>query len=210
MTIDQIIDAVLEAEGAKYTNDPADPGGPTRWGITLKTLRRWRQSGGRRGGRQVTAADVRALGRPEAFEIYRVEYVDRPGFDKIPEDVRPFVVDTGVNMGPGTAARMFQTAVGATVDGLIGPKTLARARRQDAAQILFELIRIREDAYVRQVRASVIAYDRKVHAVLDGLSGSTSTVVRVRAELDALGNVATRTKLRFLRGWIARPLGFLP
>ena len=60
MTVTEIIDDVLEAEGSKYTNDPADPGGPTRWGITLKTLRRWRQSGGRRGGHQVTAADVRA------------------------------------------------------------------------------------------------------------------------------------------------------
>lgn len=203
MTVKQIIDGILEVEGSKFTDDPADPGGPTRWGITQKTLAAWR-------GHRVTADDVRALKRHEAIEIYRVEYVERPGFDKVREELRPFLVDTGVNMGQATAARMFQEAVGATVDGNIGPKTRDRARRQDAGQILFNLIRLREDAYVRQVRASVIVYDQKVRAVLDGLSGSTSTVVQVRARLAKLGTVGTRTKLRFLRGWVARPLGFLP
>ncbi len=206
MTIEQIIDDVLEAEGSKYTNDPADPGGPTRWGITSKTLRRWRRSSGYPDGHQVTADDVRALERREAAEIYRVEYVERPGFDKLEEEVRPFVVDTGVNMGPGTAARMFQTAVGATVDGTIGPKTLARARRQDAGQILFELIRLREDAYVRQVRASVIAHELELRRIVK----KATTLKACRASIAAVRTVGKGTKLRFLRGWIARPLGFLP
>ncbi len=206
LTVKQIIDDVLEAEGSKYTNDPADPGGPTRWGITLKTLRAWRQSGGRRGGVQVTAEDVRALERPEAFEIYRVRYVEEPGFDKLREEVRPFVIDTGVNMGQATAAKMFQTAVGAKADGHIGPKTLERARRRDAFDLLCALIRLREDAYVRQVRASVIAHESELRRIVK----KAPTLKACRASIAAVRTVGKGTKLRFLRGWIARPLGFLP
>lgn len=206
MTVDQIIDDVLEAEGSKYTNDPADPGGPTRWGITLKTLRRWRQSGGRRGGRQVTAADVRALKRSEAAEIYRVEYVELPRFFKIHDLVRPFVVDTGVNMGQTTAAKMFQNAVGAKVDGRIGPKTIRRAKSLDPMDLLCELIRLREDAYVRQVHASVIAHETELRRIV----AKAPTLKACRTSIAALRTVAKGTKLRFLRGWVKRPLRFLP
>jgi lysozyme family protein len=37
------------------------------------------------------------------------------------------VFDTAVNMGVGTAARMLQMAAGVTVDGEIGPATIAAA-----------------------------------------------------------------------------------
>ena len=37
MTDDDIIDGIIRREGSTYTNDPADPGGPTKYGITLAT-----------------------------------------------------------------------------------------------------------------------------------------------------------------------------
>ena len=35
MTVDQMIDDILRREGG-YVNHPADKGGPTKYGITLK------------------------------------------------------------------------------------------------------------------------------------------------------------------------------
>ncbi|HET9817697.1 MAG TPA: glycosyl hydrolase 108 family protein [Rhodanobacteraceae bacterium] len=117
---------VDDVEGGTFTDDPADPGGPTRWGITQRTLSAYR-------GHPVTAVDVQALTRTEALDIYRADYVIEPGFDKLAEissDVALEVIDTGVNMGVGTAARYLQRCLNVLgsalkVDGQCGPKTVA-------------------------------------------------------------------------------------
>lgn len=53
---------VLAMEGG-FSNDPANHGGATNWGITAATLAHWR-------GRPVTAADVRTIPPGEARAIY--------------------------------------------------------------------------------------------------------------------------------------------
>lgn len=130
----QTVDAYLAnlvdvVEGGTYTNDPADKGGPTRWGITQATLAKWR-------GKLVTALDVQNLTRDEALAIYRSEYVTGPGFDKVYQ-VAPAValemIDTGVNMGQQQAARYLQrclrvTGAAIVVDGNCGPKTVQALR----------------------------------------------------------------------------------
>lgn len=130
-TIEQIIDAVLDIETEKYTNDPNDAGGPTKWGITLATLEKAR-------GMPTTAAQVEKLTRAEAFEIYRRRYVVEPGFDEIValnSRIGAELVDTGVNMGQPVAATFLQRALNAfnqrgalypdiDVDGVCGPATV--------------------------------------------------------------------------------------
>lgn len=126
MNIDQVIEAVLEKEGG-YVNDPADRGGETNWGITIAVARAngWH-------------APMRELPRGVAKDIYRKRYVTDPGFDKVGQ-VDPAIggelVDTGVNMGPRTAAIMLQRALNGlnrqerdyadiAVDGDCGPATI--------------------------------------------------------------------------------------
>ena len=77
MTSDQILDDVIRREGS-YVHDPQDRGGPTKYGITQRTLRAWR-------GQAVTAEDVRQVTRDEARAIYRRRYVDDPGFARLPD-----------------------------------------------------------------------------------------------------------------------------
>lgn len=114
MTIDEILDDVIRREGG-YTDDPV----PTKYGVELATLADWR-------GVEVTRLDVELLTVAEAREIYRARYVLKPGFDKIDGDeLRAFIVDAGVHSGPEQAAKFLQRAVGATPDGVIGPKTIA-------------------------------------------------------------------------------------
>ncbi|CAH2606501.1 conserved protein of unknown function (plasmid) [Rhodovastum atsumiense] len=119
---------VLREEGG-YSNDPRDPGGATNLGITIATLTRWR-------GRSCTPADVRALTRDEAAEIYHAQYWNalrcgdlRPGLDLL-------AFDAAVNPGQGWAARELQRQVGAEVDGLVGPMTVLAARGADTRAII--------------------------------------------------------------------------
>jgi len=143
LTADQIIDDILRREGSKYTNDPIDRGGPTKFGITLATLSFYR-------GRSCTAEDVQALTEAEARRIYRDVYVVRPKFDQIKDDaLRALVVDWGVNSGPGTAAKALQRAAGVTADGAIGPKTLAAVNAADPRKLHDSVLSQRESFYRR-------------------------------------------------------------
>ncbi len=117
-SVSDIIDGVIAREGRVFTNDPADRGGPTKFGITQKALAAWR-------GAAVTAADVEALTEDEARKIYEREYVARPGFERIIDDkLRALVVDSGVLHGPAAATKMLQQAVRVNDDGILGRVTL--------------------------------------------------------------------------------------
>ncbi len=107
--IDKIINGILDREGGKFTDDPNDSGGPTKWGITLPVLSRWRR-------RTATIADIRALPREDAFEIYRSQFYLMPNFDDIAELSIPIaaeLTDTGVNLGPAQATMFLQRALNA-------------------------------------------------------------------------------------------------
>jgi lysozyme family protein len=133
--VDDIITEILRKEGSAYTDNPADSGGPTRYGITLATLARHR-------GRATTAAEVMRLTEAEAREIYRIRYVLEPGYAPVLALSPPIgaeLVDTAVNAGPGRATEFLQRALNAlnrqgkdyadiTVDGQCGPGTAAALR----------------------------------------------------------------------------------
>lgn len=102
-----------------YVNNPADPGGPTKYGITLKTLR------AARGKPGLQAGDVRALTVVEAEDIYRKSYWNQAGGDLLPAGLDYAVFDFGVNSGPATAVKKLQKLVGAGQDGAVGVQTVS-------------------------------------------------------------------------------------
>lgn len=120
--------------GGKFTNNPADRGGPTRWGVTAAKLGEWRGL-----GRPATAAEVAALTEAEADQIYRAEFYVKPGFDKVTAvfpQVAYELIDTGVNMGAKVAATFLQRALNVLnrcqldwpdlqVDSVIGARTVS-------------------------------------------------------------------------------------
>lgn len=130
MSPDRIISEIIRREGG-YANHPADRGGPTKYGITARTLGRARKL-----GRDASADEVKALTEPEARQIYKAEYLAGPRFDQV-RDIRlqGLLVDCGVNSGPGQAARWLQRAVGVSADGIIGPVTLTAVNNADAVTL---------------------------------------------------------------------------
>ena len=124
-----LIDEVIEREGEKYTNHPHDKGGPTKYGITLATLSRYRK-------KQCTAKDVEELTRQEARAIYSSIYVEPFSFI-VDKNVHELLIDSAVNHGVGNAAKLLQRALGVKDDGAIGPKTKEAVK---TAQGLFAAI----------------------------------------------------------------------
>lgn len=144
--IEAMIQNTIGKEGA-YSNHPNDTGGATRWGITERTARKNGYTG-----------DMRTLPRETAVNIYRNEYLIRPGFDRVAEyspAVAEELFDTGVNMGPDVPARWFQEWLNAlndqgklykdiNEDADIGPATIAafvayrKARGSEADSVMLK------------------------------------------------------------------------
>jgi len=124
----QIIDEIIRREGSAFTDHPADRGGPTKYGITLATLRAFHKKRQWKG--IPTVADLQRLTETRARAIYLEEYVDGPGYDQIENDaLRALVVDSAVQHGQDNATVFVQKALTMRgwkidVDGNFGPKTL--------------------------------------------------------------------------------------
>lgn len=154
MTDERIIAAIKRAEGwPAFTDKPHDLGGPTKGGITLDTLRVWRNY------RYVSVDDLKALKEDEADAIYQFLYV-QPFYVITDQALRHYLIDLGVLRGPRRAAQMLQEIVGVEADGRIGPVTL-KAMKPFAKHLLVMLIgsrfthiegRVREDPTQRTFR----------------------------------------------------------
>jgi lysozyme family protein len=135
MTDDDIIDAVIEREGG-FVNDPVDRGSATKFGITAATLGAWRGY-----GHAALVEEVRQLSVHEAREIYRQQYIVKPGFAAIDDDgLRAQLVDDAVLSGPRAAVTTLQLALGVKPDGALGAVTVAAANQADAARLRTQLV----------------------------------------------------------------------
>lgn len=127
MNINDTVTQLIEREGG-YSNDPADAGGETMYGITVAVARKHGYDG-----------PMSMMPRSTAVAIYKAEYWFGPQFDKVAmmnQRISEELLDTGVNMGVSWAVGFLQRALNAcnaqgsmyddvTVDKNIGPKTLA-------------------------------------------------------------------------------------
>lgn len=81
--------------GAAYTNDPDDPGGETKYGISKRAN---------------PDIDVRNLTKEGAKAIYRTRYWNPVGGDEMPYPWDMVVFDTAVNLGVSRAMGMKEEA----------------------------------------------------------------------------------------------------
>ncbi|WP_457650952.1 holin-associated N-acetylmuramidase [Profundibacter sp.] len=128
-SVTEIAKEIVAREGG-FVNDPDDPGGATKYGVTIGTLRRLGLD--KTGDGRVTVADVRALTRADAEKIFIKHYYRRPRIDRLPEPLRATVFDMYVNAG-SNAVKILQRLLrkmghNISVDGAIGPKTIAAAK----------------------------------------------------------------------------------
>jgi len=94
------LNRVLKDEGG-YSNHPADPGGPTKYGITLKDYCLHIDPRG-------TANDVKNMRLEDAKQIYKSKYWDALGCDNLASGVDYTCFDYGVNSGLGRPRKALQ------------------------------------------------------------------------------------------------------
>lgn len=134
---------VLEYEGG-FVNHPRDTGGVTNLGITKRVYEEWVQ-------RPVSIQEMRELTVMHVAPIYEHEYWDRVRGDELPDGVDLMLFDFAVNAGVKRAIRTAQWVVGAKVDGIIGPKTMAAIASYDPMQFIQEYTE-RKLAFYRRLR----------------------------------------------------------
>ena len=132
-SVEQIARQIVAREGG-YVNDPDDPGGATNFGVTIGTMQSLGMDLNRDG--RIDAADVRALTRAQAEQIFAEHYFRKPRLAELPEPLQASVFDMYVNAG-GNAVKILQRLVSrmgfrTADDGVVGPMTIAAVA--DAAE----------------------------------------------------------------------------
>lgn len=152
-------------EGTGLVDDPRDPGGITHCGITIPFL-------SDRLGRAATPDDIRALTPATAVGHYRA-WMTVFGFDQLADlSVMDALTDYAVQHGEGPAVRALQHAVGADVDGYLGPMTIAATNAANSARVFALLCASRcgrwaDDIEARPVeRAYAVGFLRRMDDLL--------------------------------------------
>jgi lysozyme family protein len=126
MTVDvfpTLIERVLIHEGG-YVNDPRDPGGETRWGISQ---------------RNHPSLDIKTLTREQAVQTYRRLYWQPLQGDALHKAVAFALFDASVNHGLRRAVAWLQNIVGTPEDGTLGTRTLAATQAADPVAVVLAL-----------------------------------------------------------------------
>lgn len=130
---DVFFDRLMGHEGG-YVNDPADPGGETKWGISKRSY---------------PHLNIKDLTREQAKEIYHKDFWLALHADTLPDGVAFQLFDFAVNSGIQTAIRYFQRALGVADDGHWGPTSQATADITSESDMIMRLNAERLDFMTR-------------------------------------------------------------
>ncbi len=147
---------VLRHEGG-FVDHPADRGGPTNKGVTLKTWRAYhRAKNPAVSDADCSAASLKEITADQIAEIYYQGYwrparcVDMPN-----EALAGVVFDAAVNHGPAQALRLSQQGAGMAAfdcDGRWGPRTRARLKSAAADSVgLVDGMLLARERFYRQI-----------------------------------------------------------
>lgn len=124
-----VVDRLERREGG-FSNDPDDAGGRTYKGIS-----------------ETHNPDLWVDGPPSDAQVrerYEQRYVKGPGFDQVTyAPLREQLIDYGVNSGPYVAVQKLQEILQVTVDGVLGPQTLAALREARDTTVCNQLVAAR-------------------------------------------------------------------
>lgn len=133
VTFAEAFNRTVGIEGG-YVNDPKDPGGETKFGISKRAY---------------PLIDIKNLTRDQARAIYETDFWSRIHAEALPDGVAYQVFDFAVNSGIETAVRYLQRAVGVADDGHWGPVTAAAAAKLSEAALIMRFLAERLDYWTK-------------------------------------------------------------
>lgn len=184
MTVDDILDGVLKAEGG-FVDDPNDGGGATNRGVSLRYAKGIGLDLDHDGDTDVD--DIKLVDEKTARELYKHDFFTGPGIDTLPAALHPCMLDFAVNSGAPRAIMTLQQVlnrVGAaapdlalgvlTDDGRMGPKTRIAAEKAYQAMggyLVNALCAAREDFLMGLATLNPDRYGKYVKAANGGPGG---------------------------------------
>jgi lysozyme family protein len=109
---EEITRFIIEHIEKGYVNNPNDPGGETKFGISKRAY---------------PDVDIKNLSMEDALSIYRSDYWLKASVSLVPSRCMLLHMDSAIHHGPTRAIKLLQESVGATQDGIIGRQTLDAA-----------------------------------------------------------------------------------
>jgi len=158
---DQAIPVILKHEGGLADN-PADPGGITNYGISLRYLHSLVQQDpsllsiydvDHQG--EIDGVDIRDLPEQDAIQIYKMQWWDKNNYGLINDQaLSTKIFDLAVNIGTITANKFLQRACNQVagnvllmIDGIIGLQSIAVINKLDPAAVLAGLRKLAKNYY---------------------------------------------------------------
>ena len=142
----QEIKKVIEREGG-YVNDPDDPGGETKYGISKKAY---------------PNVDIENLTVDDAVELYKDDYWLPAKIERLPDKLQGQYFDMVVNQGIAKSSKILQRACNGKnkdkikVDGKVGPNTIKATARLESDRL--RAYRIMEYARLALTRPELEKY----------------------------------------------------
>ena len=146
--VSKLLPFILSWEGG-YVNDPVDKGGATNMGVTIAT---WRKVGyDKDGDGDIDVDDLRLLSKDDVLNrVLKPHYWDKWKADQIKsQSVANILVDWVWGSG-ANGIKIPQKLLGLTVDGIVGPKTLAAVNSSDSL-VLFNTIKTEREAFLWRI-----------------------------------------------------------
>ena len=142
--------------GSRFTQDPDDPGGATKFGVSMRFLSGLPlKESDLDGDGKLTWKDVAGMTAEQARGIYRRYFWDSLFLDHLQGQLAAVMFDTAVNCGRSRVVKWLQEAVRVVADGKIGPITI-RATNAIPAVILYRKILDRREEHYRELEATKI------------------------------------------------------
>lgn len=118
-----------------FANDPDDRGGLTQCGVTFATYSAYCN----KKGKNATEQGLKNLKYSEWLEILKTMFWDRWKADEINDDWLAIILVDWVWSSGITGVKRPQKILGTTVDGIVGPKTLAAVNAADPKTLFASL-----------------------------------------------------------------------
>lgn len=139
---------IFKWEGG-FVNDPDDLGGATNMGVTIST---WKQVGyDKDGDGDIDVDDLHLLTREDVVNrVLKPHYWDRWKADDIKSQSVANILVDWVWASGAHGIKIPQRLLGVTVDGIVGPKTIAAVNARNPRE-LFDMIKIARFDFIEDI-----------------------------------------------------------
>ena len=146
--VNQLAPFILKWEGG-FVNDPADLGGATNMGVTIGA---WKSCGyDKDGDGDIDVDDLRLLTREDVVNrVLKPHYWDRWKADEIKSQSVANILVDWVWASGAHGIKIPQRLLGVTVDGIVGPKTIAAVNAKNPRE-LFDMIKIARFDFIEDI-----------------------------------------------------------